>query len=80
MENRKAIRARVLLKRARARLSGDTLGLLEAVLRDAHPTDARWVIESIEPARFEVVPGIPGAEFGPGGARAQFVTIRRGTT
>lgn len=39
-----------------------------------------WVIESIEPARFEVVPGIPGAEFGPGGARAQFVTIRRGTT
>jgi 2-polyprenyl-3-methyl-5-hydroxy-6-metoxy-1,4-benzoquinol methylase len=37
-----------------------------------------WVIESIEPARFEVVPGIPGLEFGPGGARALFATIRRG--
>jgi len=36
-----------------------------------------WEIESIEPARFEVVPGILGAEFGPGGARARFVTIRR---
>jgi len=36
-----------------------------------------WEIESIEPARFEVVSGIPGAEFGPGGARARFVTIRR---
>ena len=36
-----------------------------------------WEIESIEPARFEVVPGIPGAEFGPGGAKARFVTIRR---
>ena len=38
---------------------------------------AGWEIESIEPARFEVVPGIPGAEFGPGGAKARFVTIRR---
>ena len=50
MENRKAIRARVLLKRARARLSGNALGLLEAVLRDAHPTDSRWVIESVDQA------------------------------
>lgn len=37
-----------------------------------------WVVESLEPARFEVVPHIPGAEFTPGGARAWFATIRRG--
>jgi len=36
-----------------------------------------WEVESIEPARFEVVPGIPGAEFTPGGARASFVRVRR---
>ncbi|NBW96020.1 MAG: class I SAM-dependent methyltransferase [Planctomycetia bacterium] len=36
-----------------------------------------WVVESLEPARFEVVSGIPGAEFTPGGARAWFATIRR---
>lgn len=38
-----------------------------------------WVVESIEPAVFEVVPGIPGAEFSPGGARAWFAVVRRGT-
>jgi SAM-dependent methyltransferase len=36
-----------------------------------------WEIESLEPTRFEVVPGIPGAEFTPGGARAWFAVIRR---
>jgi len=36
-----------------------------------------WAVESIEPAVFEVVPGIPGAEFSPGGARSWFATIRR---
>ena len=36
-----------------------------------------WVVEAIEPARFEVNPGIPGAEFGPGGAHARFVRVRR---
>lgn len=36
-----------------------------------------WEFESIEPARFEVVPGIPGAEFGPGGAHAWFAVVRR---
>lgn len=36
-----------------------------------------WRVESIEPARFEVLPGIPGAEFGPGGARAWFAAVRR---
>ena len=36
-----------------------------------------WAVESIAPAVFEVVPGIPGAEFSPGGARAWFATIRR---
>lgn len=36
-----------------------------------------WEIESIEQARFEVIPGIQGAEFGPGGAKARFVTVRR---
>ncbi len=36
-----------------------------------------WEIESLEPTRFEVVPGIPGAEFSPGGARAWFAVIRR---
>lgn len=38
---------------------------------------AGWEVESIEPAAFEVVPGIPGAEFSPGGARSWFVTVRR---
>jgi 2-polyprenyl-3-methyl-5-hydroxy-6-metoxy-1,4-benzoquinol methylase len=36
-----------------------------------------WDIEAIEPARFEVVPGIPGAEFTPGGAQAWFAQVRR---
>jgi len=36
-----------------------------------------WVVEAIEPARFEVNPGIPGAEFSPGGALARFVRVRR---
>lgn len=36
-----------------------------------------WVVESVAPARFEVVPGIPGAEFTPGGAHAWFAVIRR---
>ncbi len=36
-----------------------------------------WEVESIEPAVFEVVPGIAGAEFSPGGARAWFVVARR---
>lgn len=36
-----------------------------------------WVVEAIEPARFEVIPGIPGAKFTPGGARAWFARVRR---
>ena len=36
-----------------------------------------WLVESIEPARFEVVPGIIDAEFTPGGARACFVSVGR---
>jgi SAM-dependent methyltransferase len=36
-----------------------------------------WVVEAIDPARFEVIPGIPGAEFTPGGARGWFVRVRR---
>ncbi len=36
-----------------------------------------WEVESIEPARFEVVPGVPGAEFAPGGAQALLAVIRR---
>ena len=36
-----------------------------------------WVVEAIEPARFEVNPGIPGAEFTLGGAQARFVRVRR---
>jgi hypothetical protein len=47
----------------------------EADLRRAFGSG--WVVESIEPARFEVLPGIPGAEFTPGGAKAWFATIRR---
>ncbi len=47
----------------------------EAELRAAF--SAGWVVESVEPARFEVVPGIPGAEFSPGGAHAWFTVIRR---
>ena len=38
---------------------------------------AGWAVEALEPGRFEVVSGIPGAEFTPGGARAWFATIRR---
>ena len=48
----------------------------ESDLREAFA--AGWQVERIEPARFEVVPGIPGAEFGSGGARAWFAVIRRG--
>lgn len=47
----------------------------ERELRDAFADG--WVVESIEPARFEVVPGIPHAIFSEGGAKAQFATIRR---
>lgn len=36
-----------------------------------------WEVESVEPTRFEVVPGIPGAEFSSGGARAWFASVRR---
>lgn len=36
-----------------------------------------WQVEVIEPSRFEVVPGIPGAEFGPDGAKAWFAIVRR---
>jgi 2-polyprenyl-3-methyl-5-hydroxy-6-metoxy-1,4-benzoquinol methylase len=47
----------------------------EAELRDAFRTG--WEIESLEPSRFEVVPGIPGAAFSPGGAHAWFAVMRR---
>ena len=47
----------------------------EAELRAAFAKD--WEVEKIEPSRFEVVPGIAGAEFTPGGAKAWFATIRR---
>ena len=47
----------------------------EAELRAAFSSG--WVVETVEPARFEVVPGIAGAEFSPGGARAWFAVIRR---
>jgi 2-polyprenyl-3-methyl-5-hydroxy-6-metoxy-1,4-benzoquinol methylase len=47
----------------------------ERELRDAFATG--WEIERLEPARFEVLPGIPGAEFGPDGAHAWFAVIRR---
>lgn len=36
-----------------------------------------WEIEKVEPSRFEVVPGIVGADFSPGGAKAWFAKIRR---
>jgi len=47
----------------------------ERELREAFANG--WQVETIEPSRFEVVPGIPGAEFGPGGARAWFAVVRR---
>ena len=47
----------------------------EAELRMAFVSG--WVVESLVPARFEVVPGIPGAEFSSGGAHAWFAVIRR---
>lgn len=47
----------------------------EAELRQAFGSG--WVVESLEPARFEVLPGIPGADFTPGGARAWFARVRR---
>ncbi|MFM9197883.1 MAG: SAM-dependent methyltransferase, partial [Planctomycetia bacterium] len=47
----------------------------ERELREAFA--AGWQVETLEPARFEVVPGIPGAAFGPGGAQAWFAVVRR---
>ncbi len=47
----------------------------EAELRAAFASG--WEVEAIQPARFEVVPGIPGAEFTPGGAHAWFTRVRR---
>ena len=47
----------------------------ERALREAFRDG--WVVESVEPARFEVVPGIPHAIFSDGGAKASFTTIRR---
>ena len=47
----------------------------ESELRAAF--SAGWEVEAIHPARFEVVEGIPGAEFTPGGALAHLVRIRR---
>jgi len=44
---------------------------------DALAIGSGWIVESIEPARFEVLPGIPGAEFTPGGAKAWFAPVRR---
>ena len=36
-----------------------------------------WVIESIEPARFEVRPDLKDLTFSEGGPRAWFVVVRR---
>ena len=47
----------------------------EREIREAFATG--WQVETIEPAHFEVVPGIPGAEFGPGGAQAWFAVVQR---
>lgn len=47
----------------------------EAEIRAAFASD--WDVEAIEPARFEVVPGIENAEFTPGGAQAWFVRVRK---
>jgi 2-polyprenyl-3-methyl-5-hydroxy-6-metoxy-1,4-benzoquinol methylase len=49
--------------------------ITERELREAFANG--WQAEKIEPARFAVVPGIPGAEFGPDGARAWFAVMRR---
>ncbi|MFM7138142.1 MAG: class I SAM-dependent methyltransferase [Planctomycetota bacterium] len=38
---------------------------------------SRWAVEAIDQARFEVVPGVPAAEFSPGGAHAWFARVRR---
>jgi hypothetical protein len=37
-----------------------------------------WIIESIEPSRYEVRPDPQGNSFGDGGPRAWFVVARRG--
>ncbi|MFM8892360.1 MAG: SAM-dependent methyltransferase, partial [Planctomycetia bacterium] len=42
-----------------------------------HAFAGGWKIESLEPARFELVRGIPGLEFTPEGALAWFVVLRR---
>jgi 2-polyprenyl-3-methyl-5-hydroxy-6-metoxy-1,4-benzoquinol methylase len=47
----------------------------EAELRAAFGSG--WEIESLVSSRFEVVPGIAGAEFSPGGAHSWFVVVRR---
>jgi hypothetical protein len=38
-----------------------------------------WVIESVEPCRYEVRPDLKDIAFSPGGPKAWFVVIRRGT-
>jgi len=42
-----------------------------------HAFSRGWEIESLEPARFEFVTGIPGLEFTPAGPHAWFVVLRR---
>lgn len=42
-----------------------------------HAFAAGWEMETLDPARFEVVRGIPGLEFTPEGPRAWFVVLRR---
>jgi hypothetical protein len=36
-----------------------------------------WVVESIEPCRFEVVPDLKDMQFSEGGPKAWFAVIRR---
>lgn len=39
---------------------------------------AGWVVESITPARFDVVPNLKDISFSPGGPKAWFAVVRRG--
>jgi len=49
--------------------------LTQKKLRDAFTTG--WVVESIKPSRFEVVPNLKDFTFSEGGPKAWFVVVRR---
>jgi ubiquinone/menaquinone biosynthesis C-methylase UbiE len=55
-----------------------TQGPRRVAQQELHDAFARgWIIESIEPKRFEVIPNLKEFTFSPGGPKAWFAVIRR---